>query len=140
MCASVWACMHTVCVSVYAHACCVLFVCTCGLCMCVHAFIISRFLYSFIYFWTSKLLASLGFYKMYNNKHRRVCSKCHGVTRPLIPMSVCPRSAQLCRRAALILVFGGTSTLTSAVAAPAGVPTRGVSPSSFPHFCQNLFC
>lgn len=129
---------HHVCFCVCTRVLCAC-VCTCDLCMCVHAFIISHFLYPFIYFWTSKLLASLGFYNMYSNKHGCVCSKCHGVTRPLIPAGVCARSAQLCHRAALILVFGGTSTLTSAAAAPAGVPTRGVWPSSFPHSCQNLF-
>lgn len=110
-------------VFLYMHTCVVcLCVCTCDLCMRVHTFIISRFLYLFTYFWTSKLLASLGFYKTYSDKHGCVCSKRHGVTPPLIPASVCPRLAQLYHRAALILVFGGTSTLTSAVAAPVGVP------------------
>lgn len=135
-------CVHacTSCVFLCMHTCVVcLCVCTCDLCMHVHTFIISHFLYLFTYFWISKLLVSLGFYKTYSNKHRCVCSKRHGVTRSLIPASICPRSAQLCRRAALILVFGRTSTLTSAVAAPVGVPPSGVSPSSFPHSCQNLF-
>lgn len=116
-------CTRVLCACVYAHVICA--------CVCTHSSY-HIFFYLFTYFWTSKLLASLGFYKTYSNKHGCVCSKRHGVTPPLIPASVCPLLAQLYHRAALILVFGGTSTLTSAVAAPVGVPPQWCVAFLFP--------